>query len=52
MTSHSSGVCEPWIIGQVTGIRVDESTVERIVRVLVHARDTPMPRVGSTTRPT
>jgi len=32
--SHSSGVYEPWIIGQVTGIRVDESTVERIVRVL------------------
>src|SRR5450759_714862 len=32
--SHSSGVYEPWIIGQVTGIRVDETTVERIVRVL------------------
>jgi DNA invertase Pin-like site-specific DNA recombinase len=32
--SHSSNVYEPWIIGQVTGIRVDESTVERIVRVL------------------
>ena len=27
-------VYEPWVIGQVTGIRVDESTVERIVRVL------------------
>jgi hypothetical protein len=32
--SHSSNVYEPWIIGQVIGIRVDESTVERIVRVL------------------
>jgi hypothetical protein len=32
--SHSSSVYEPWIIGQVTGIRVDESTVERIVRAL------------------
>ena len=32
--SHSSSVYEPWVIGQVTGIRVDESTVERIVRVL------------------
>ncbi len=32
--SHSSGVYEPWVIGQVTGIRVDESTLERIVRVL------------------
>jgi DNA invertase Pin-like site-specific DNA recombinase len=32
--SHSSNVYEPWIIGQVTGIRVDESTVERIVRVV------------------
>jgi len=32
--SHSSGVYEPWIVGQVTGIRVDETTVERIVRVL------------------
>ena len=32
--SHSAGVYEPWIVGQVTGIRVDESTVERIVRVL------------------
>lgn len=32
--SHSANVYEPWIVGQVTGIRVDESTVERIVRVL------------------
>ena len=32
--SHSASVYEPWIVGQVTGIRVDESTVERIVRVL------------------
>jgi hypothetical protein len=32
--SHSASVYEPWIIGQVTGVRVDESTVERIVRVL------------------
>ena len=32
--SHASSIYEPWVIGQVIGIRVDESTVERILRVL------------------
>ena len=32
--SYSSGVYEPWVVGQVTGIRVDAATVEQIVRVL------------------
>ncbi|MFN8629556.1 MAG: hypothetical protein U0838_04310 [Chloroflexota bacterium] len=32
--SHSSEVYEPWIVGQVTEVRVDDDTIERIVRVL------------------
>jgi hypothetical protein len=40
--SHSSGVYEPWIVGQVTGIRVDDPTVERIVRVLSTPRARPV----------
>jgi DNA invertase Pin-like site-specific DNA recombinase len=32
--SYSSDAYEPWVVGQVTGIRVDDATVERIVRVL------------------
>ncbi len=32
--SHSADVYEPWIVGKVTGIRVDEGTVTRIVRAL------------------
>ena len=42
-----SSVYEPWIIGQVTGIRVDESTLERIVRVL----STPETRPSTSTGP-
>ena len=40
--SHSSGVYEPWIVGQVTGIRVDDPTVERIVSVLSTPRARPV----------
>ncbi len=32
--SYGSDTYEPWIVGQVTGIRVDDATIERIVRVL------------------
>lgn len=36
--SHSSNVYEPWIIGQVTGIRVDESTVDAPDKIVAKLR--------------
>ena len=39
--SYSSDAYEPWVVGQVTGVRVDDATVERIVRVLSTPSVTP-----------
>lgn len=39
--SYSSDAYEPWVVGQVTGVRVDDVTVERIVRVLSTPSVTP-----------
>ena len=39
--SYSSDAYEPWVVGQVTGIRVDDATIERIVRVLSTPNVTP-----------
>ena len=32
--SYGSDTYEPWVVGQVTGVRIDDATVARIVRVL------------------
>ena len=32
--SHSSEAYEPWVVGQVTGIRVDQATIDQVIRAL------------------
>lgn len=39
--SYSASVYEPWVVGQVTGVRIDESTTERIIRALTSKESAP-----------